>query len=69
MTFTVNTESTYDWEGEEWSVPVNLMVTQLFKIGKQMQTIQFGARYWLDSPEGAAEGWGVRLAYTLVFPE
>jgi hypothetical protein len=69
MTFSVNTESTYDWEGEEWSVPLNLGVTQLFKIGKQMQTIQFGARYWLDSPEGAAEGWGVRLTYTLVFPK
>ena len=69
MTFSLNTESTYDWEGEEWSVPINLAVSQLFKVGKQMQTIQFGARYWLDSPEGAAEGWGVRLTYTLVFPK
>jgi hypothetical protein len=68
MTFSLNTESTYDWEGEDWSVPINIGVSQLFKVGKQMQTIQFGARYWLDSPDGAAEGWGVRLTYTLVFP-
>jgi hypothetical protein len=24
-TFTLNTESTYDWEGEQWSVPINVM--------------------------------------------
>jgi hypothetical protein len=69
-TITLNTESTYDWEGNDWSVPVNLSVTQLFKIGKQPMSIQFGARYWADTPEDAGpEGWGARLAYTLVFPE
>lgn len=28
--------------------------------------LQLGLRYWLESPDGAAEGWGLRLAYTLV---
>jgi hypothetical protein len=31
--FTVNTESTYDWEHEHWTVPINFMVSQVFKIG------------------------------------
>lgn len=67
-TFTLNTESTYDWENEEWSVPVNLLATQLFRVGKQPMSLQFGLRYWLDSPAAAAEGWGLRLTYTLVLP-
>jgi hypothetical protein len=67
-TFTLNTESTYDWEAEAWSVPVNLMATQLFKIGNQPMSLQIGARYWAEAPDSAAEGWGLRLAYTLVFP-
>ncbi|HBT87822.1 hypothetical protein [Desulfobacter sp.] len=25
-TFSLNTESTYDWENEEWSVPINFSV-------------------------------------------
>ena len=28
-TFSLNTESTYDWESEEWSVPINFMVAQM----------------------------------------
>ena len=69
-TFTLNTESTYDWEGNDWSVPVNFSVTQLFKIGKQPMSLQLGARYWADTPEDTGpEGWGARLAYTLVFPK
>lgn len=67
-TFALNTESTYDWEAEEWSVPINLAATQLFKVGGQMMSLQIGARYWADSPDAAAEGWGLRVAYTLVFP-
>jgi hypothetical protein len=68
--FTVNTESTYDWESEEWSVPVNFMVTQMLKAGTQPLTLQAGARYWAASPDGAGpEGWGFRVALTLLFPK
>ena len=68
--FTVNTESTYDWKSEEWSVPVNFMVSQMLKVGNQPLTLQGGARYWADSPDGAGpEGWGFRLAVTLLFPK
>jgi hypothetical protein len=68
--FTVNTESTYDWKAKEWSVPINLMVTQMLRVGNQPLTIQGGARYWADSPEGAGpKGWGFRLALTFLFPK
>ncbi|MGD8587529.1 MAG: transporter [Chromatiales bacterium] len=67
-TITINTESTYNWENEQWSVPINLMLTQLFKVGDQPMSLQLGARYWADSPDTGPEGWGLRLTYTLVFP-
>ena len=34
-TFGVNTESTYNWENDEWTVPINFWVSQILKVGKQ----------------------------------
>lgn len=67
--FTVNTESTYDWKGEQWSVPVNLLVSQVLKVGDQPLSIQAGVRYWADGPDNGPEGWGFRLAVTFLFPK
>ena len=68
-TFAVNTESTYDWERERWSIPVNLAVSQLFRVGKQMIQVGGGLRYWLDTPSTGPEGWGIRLNVTLLYPK
>ena len=66
--FTLNTESTYDWENEEWSVPINAVVAQVIKIGGRPVQFGVGARYWLDSPDGGPDGWGARAQVTLLFP-
>jgi outer membrane putative beta-barrel porin/alpha-amylase len=76
-TFALNTEATYDWQHRQWSVPVNLTVSQLLKLGRQPLSLAAGARYWAESPDfgpknhGAqshgAEGWGFRLGLTLLF--
>lgn len=68
-TFSLNTESTYDWEMEEWSVPINLGVAQMLKIGKLPVQIAAGVRYWVDSPDGGPEDWGARLQFTFLFPK
>jgi hypothetical protein len=67
--FGINTESTYNWQSREWSVPINLFVSQILKIGDQPLSIQVGPRYWADSPEDGAQGWGARAAVTLLFPK
>lgn len=67
--FTINTESTYDWETEQWSVPINLTVGQIVKLGGKPVQITAGARYWAQSPEGGAEGWGGRFVVTYLFPK
>lgn len=67
--FGVNSESTYDWQSKEWSVPINLFVTQILKVGGHPISIQAGPRYWIESPEDGAQGWGFRAAVTLLFPK
>jgi len=66
-TFTLNTESTYDWETSQWTVPINAMVSQVLKIGRQPVSIQLGGRYYAEGPSGAPD-WGVRLNFTLLYP-
>jgi hypothetical protein len=66
--FYLNTESTYDWEAKEWSVPINAGVLQLLKIGRQRVQIGAGARYWVASPDGGPDGWGARVQLTLLYP-
>ena len=68
-TFMINTESTYDWKNKAWTVPINLTATQMLRIGGQPLTLQAGARYWADSPQGGPEGWGFRIAVTFLFPK
>jgi hypothetical protein len=68
-TLAINTESTYDWEAERWSIPVNFNVLQLAKIGSQIIQVGVGIRYWADSPDGSAEGWGFRTQVTFLFPK
>ena len=66
--FTLNTESTYDWQGHQWTVPVNVMVQQLMKIGKQPVAFQLGYRYYAEKPDGGPD-WGLRFAVTFLFPK
>lgn len=68
-TFALNTESTYDWNTEQWSVPINFNVLQLLKIGPQIIQVGIGARYWAASPDNAAEDWGARIQLTFLFPK
>ncbi len=68
-TLSLNTESTYNWESEEWSVPVNLGAAQLFRVKSQIMQFQLGARYWVESPDGGPEDWGLRCQLTFLFPK
>jgi hypothetical protein len=68
-TFTLQTESSYDWEAEEWSVPINAVASRLVRVGRQPVSFFGGVRYWAESPTGGPDDWGVRLGMTLLFPK
>jgi len=67
-TFSLNTESTYDWDSHEWRVPINGGVAQILRVGGQLVQVGAVARYWADVPDGGPHGWGFRLSFTLLFP-
>ena len=64
----LNTESTYDWDHSQWTVPLNLTVAQLLKLGPQPIQLQIGGRYYADRPQGGAD-WGIRFTLTFLFPK
>jgi hypothetical protein len=68
-TFGLNTESTYNWENQTWSVPIIAQVSQLFKIGTQILQFSLGAMYWAESPDNGPEDWGLRAQLTFLFPK
>ena len=67
-TYAVNTESTYDWDHSQWTVPLNFMVQQLVKIGKLPLALQVGYRYYADKPDEGPD-WGLRFTVTFLFPK
>jgi hypothetical protein len=67
--YALNAESTYDWEGDQWSLPVNVIVSKVTRIGSQLVSVGGGLRYWADGPASAPEGLGFRLTFTLLFPK
>jgi hypothetical protein len=65
---TLNTESTYDWTDDQWTVPINLAVSQILKLGKLPVSVQVGARYYAEAPDGGPD-WGARFVFTILLPK
>jgi len=68
-TFSLNTESTYDWTAEKWSVPIHFQVIKLVRFGRQPVNIGGGPRCWATSPSGGPSGCGLRFVVTPLFPK
>ncbi|MGO8926723.1 MAG: transporter [Limisphaerales bacterium] len=67
-TFGLNTESTYDWSHSQWTVPLNVNVSQLLKVGKQPIQFALGLKYYAERPIDGPD-WGLRFAVTFLFPK
>ena len=67
-TLTLNSESTYDWHADQWTAPINLMASQVLKIGKLPISLGVGYREYIEAPDGGPE-WGLRFVLTLLFPK
>ncbi len=68
QTVTLNTESTFNWNTDQATVPINAQYTKVFTIGKQPVSFQLGGRVYVNRPEGGPD-WGGRAAFTLLFPK
>jgi len=67
-TLGVNSEASYDWKADEWTIPVNFTATHLYKFGKQRVQLGGGLRVYAAS-NGGGPDWGLRFISTFLFPE
>jgi hypothetical protein len=67
-TFGFNTESTYNWSANQWTIPLNLTVSQLLKIHGLPVQFTLGGRYYAERPAGGPD-WGLRFVVTFLFPK
>ena len=67
-TFSLDAKSSYNWKTDQWSVPINGVVSKLVRIGKQPISLFAGVRYWAASPSTGAHGFGARFGLTFLFP-
>lgn len=64
----MNTESTYDWENRQWTVPLNVSISQLVKlVGKPVQ-FSLGGRYYAEKLSDGPD-CGLRFVITFLFPK
>ena len=68
-TYSINTESTYDWNGNSWSIPINPFISKLVRFGKQPVSFGAGLKCWVTTPTGGPEGCGLRVVVTALFPK
>jgi len=68
-TYGINLESSYDWKAEQWSIPINLTIGKLQKVGGRPMSFTGGVRYWAESTANGPHGWGARFVVTFLFPK
>jgi hypothetical protein len=66
-TLTLNSESTFYWDTQERSIPINLLVSHVYNFGKQPVSLAVGGRWYADTVEDGPD-WGLRAVATFLFP-
>jgi len=61
VNYTVNTESIYNWDNNQWTVLFNVLVGKVLTIGKQPVQIAGGVRYWAETPDNGPDDFALRL--------
>ena len=67
LTFNTNIQASYNWIGDQWTAPMNVGFSQVFKVGDQAMSFQLAGTYYLAKPEAGPE-WGVQSTLTFLFP-
>jgi hypothetical protein len=70
VTVALNSESSANWEaaeGEKWTVPINVMVNKITRLGPFPFQVGAGAGVYVASPDGGPE-WKLRTQFVLILP-
>ncbi len=66
--FGIASESTYDWVGDQWTIPLIPSVSQIIKIGRLPVSLQLAGQYWVEKPDSGSD-WGMRFQIQFLFPK
>lgn len=70
VTYNVNTEATANWEassGEEWTVPINVTISKVTRLGPFPFSFAAGVGVFVERPADGPE-WKLRFTATLILP-
>lgn len=67
-TISLNSESSYDHNAKQWTVPVIANYSKVVKLGNQLVSVGGGAKVYVHGPDNAPH-WGVRFSFTMLFPK
>jgi len=68
-TVSLQSETSYNWKSRQWSVPINVSVSKLVRVGRLPLSLLAGVGYWAESPDGGPERLRFRLQVNLVLPK
>jgi hypothetical protein len=68
-TYSLNTETTYDWTHNHWAVPIHFQISKVVRFGTQPMSLGGALRCWATSPSGGPQGCGIRMVVTALFPK
>ena len=52
----------------QWTVPINVQLSQLTRVSGQPVSFAMGARFYAERPAGGPD-WGLRFTVTLLLPK
>ena len=58
----------YDWEAEDWTLPLNLTVSKTVMFGKMPVKLQAEANYYVEQPDAFGPEWMIGFNITPVVP-
>lgn len=67
LSLSLNTEATYDWVANAWTVPIVAGFSQVFMVGTQPMSFGLSAKYYVVKPQFGPD-WGARAQLTFLFP-
>ena len=67
-TLFASTESLYNGNDKQWTVPLQLGVNQLLQVAGRPLQVGGLVRYYAEAPQGGPD-WGFQIRVTLIFPK
>lgn len=60
--------SSYNWETEQWTIPLQMQVAKTMKVGELPVKVALEANYYLERADSLGQDWMIGLNITPVVP-